>query len=166
MKKKFNGKLIKVFEKKTLLPNSEIINLEIVKHPGAVLIIPFLSKDKIVLLKQFRPVIEAYIYELPAGTLEQNELASVCAKRELIEETGYRAKKIKKIGKIYPCPGYSTEKISIFTAHDLSVCPQQLEKDEIIQTKIYSKAEIVKLFKQGKIFDAKTICALSMCGLI
>ncbi len=166
MKNKFNGKLIKVFEKKTLLPNSQTINLEIVKHPGAVLLIPFLSKDKIILLKQYRPVIKEYLYELPAGTLEKNELVSVCAKRELIEETGYKAGKIKKIGKIYPCPGYSTEKIIIFTAHELTVCPVQLEKDEIIKSKIYTKAQINKLFKQGKIVDAKTICALSLIGLI
>ena len=114
MKNKFNGKLIKVFEKKTLLPNSETINLEIVKHPGAVLIIPFLSKEKIILIKQYRPVMKEYLYELPAGTLEKKESTRVCAKRELIEETGYRANKIRKIGKIYPCPGYSTEKIIIF----------------------------------------------------
>jgi ADP-ribose pyrophosphatase len=162
MKKKFNGKLIKVFEKKTVLPNSETINLEIVKHPGAVLIVPFLNNNRIILLRQYRPVIEQYLYELPAGTLGENEPHVKCAMRELIEETGYKAKIIKKLGQIYPCPGYSTEKIVFFTARELTVCPRQLEKDEIIQLKPQTKAQIKKLFTHGKIVDAKTICALSL----
>ncbi|MBU1044388.1 MAG: NUDIX hydrolase [Candidatus Omnitrophica bacterium] len=166
MKNKFEGRLIKVFTKKTRLPNLEIINLEIVKHPGAVLIVPLVNKNKIIMLRQYRPVIEQYLYELPAGTLEVNEAAVCCAKRELIEETGYTAKKIKKIGQIYPCPGYSTEKIIFFTAEDLSFSEKQLEKDEIIKSSIYTKEQIKKLFKQGKIVDAKTICALSIIGWI
>ncbi|MBU1087190.1 MAG: NUDIX hydrolase [Candidatus Omnitrophica bacterium] len=166
MKNKFKGKLIKVFTKKTRLPNGEIINLEIVKHPGAVLIVPFVNKNKIILLKQYRPVIDQYLYELPAGTLEANESELSCAKRELIEETGYSTKKIKKIGQIYPCPGYSTEKIIFFTAQDLTTRGNLLEKDEIIQSNIYTKEQINKLFKKGKIVDAKTICALNMIGWI
>lgn len=166
MKNKFNGRLIKVFTKKTLLPNSQTINLEIIKHPGAVLIVPFLNKNKIILLRQYRPVIEKYLYELPAGTLNPHEQPVKCAGRELIEETGYAAENIKKIGQIYPCPGYSTEQIILFSASGLRVCEQQLEKDEIIQLKIQTKVQIKKLFKQGEIIDAKTICALSIIGWI
>ncbi|MFH1062326.1 MAG: NUDIX hydrolase [Candidatus Omnitrophota bacterium] len=166
MEKKFDGKLIKVFAKKIVLPNSETINLEIVKHPGAVLIVPFLNKNKIIILYQYRPVIEQYLYELPAGTLGKDEQHAKCARRELIEETGYTAKKIKKIGQIYPCPGYSTERIVFFSASELSICAQQLEKDEIIQLKTQTKAQIKNLFKQGEIIDAKTICALSLIGWI
>jgi ADP-ribose pyrophosphatase len=166
MKKKFDGRLIKVFEKKTVLPNSHKMNLEIVKHPGAVLIVPYLTNKKIVLLRQYRPVIDDYMLELPAGTLAKNEKPGLCAKRELLEETGYKAKYIKKIGKIYPCPGYSTEKITFFLAQGLEKAEQSLEKDEVIEIVILTKTQIKKLFKQGKIVDAKTICALSICGVI
>ncbi|RKY36278.1 MAG: ADP-ribose pyrophosphatase, partial [Candidatus Omnitrophota bacterium] len=67
----FNGRMIKVIEERKKLPNGLVMNLEIVKHPGAVLIVPFLTNHEIILLRQYRPVIDAYIYELPAGTLEK-----------------------------------------------------------------------------------------------
>lgn len=166
MKKIFNGRLIKVCTKKTILPNSHEINLEIVDHPGAVLIVPFLKPGKIIMLRQYRAVIDKYLYELPAGTLAPDERPSSCAKRELIEETGYKASKINKIGQIYPCPGYSTEKIIFFKAQELMPSQQALEKDEVIELEIMSISQIKKIFKQGKIEDAKTICALSICGII
>ncbi|MBI4846135.1 MAG: NUDIX hydrolase, partial [Candidatus Omnitrophica bacterium] len=119
MKIKFNGRLIKVYEHKCVLPNGYPVKLEIVKHPGAVLIVPFISKNKIIMLKQYRPVIKKYIFELPAGTLAEKEKHLICARRELKEETGYIAKKFVRIGEIYPACGYTTERIIIFTAFDL-----------------------------------------------
>ena len=109
--KTFKGKLLKVFLKNILLPNGYLATFEIVKHRGAVLIVPLLANNKVILLRQLRPVIGRYIYELPAGTLEKQESPLACAKREIIEETGYRAKKITKLGEIFPVPGCSTEKI-------------------------------------------------------
>ncbi len=162
--KQFKGKLLNVSVKKTVLPNGHAVNLEIVNHSGAVLIVPFLNKDKVIILRQYRAVIDTYLYEFPAGTLGKGEKPGHCAYRELIEETGYKAKKIKKIGKIYPCPGYSTEEIVFFTAHELTVCPRQPEPDEIIEIKVMDRKEIQRLFSSGKIVDAKTICALAMCG--
>jgi ADP-ribose pyrophosphatase len=160
----FKGRLINVSEKKTILPNGHAVTFEIVNHPGAVLIIPFMSNDAVIMLCQYRPVIDAYIYELPAGTLGKGEKSAGCAHRELSEETGYKAKTIKKIGEIYPCPGYSTERIILFTARELTVCPRQPEKDEIIKTYVMNRQEVKRLFSAGKIVDAKTICALAMCG--
>jgi len=165
-KLKFNGRVIKVFTKKQQLPNGRQINLEIVKHPGAVLIAPFLDRGRIVMLRQYRPVIGKYIFELPAGTLGANETHLHCAKRELIEETGYIVKKITRIGEIYPAAGYTTERIVIFKAENLKKCASAPEEDEIITTQILTRQEISKLFKSGKIIDAKTICALALCGWI
>jgi len=162
--KTFKGKLLNVSAKKTVLPNGHAVTLEIVDHPGAVLIIPFISKDKVIMLRQYRAVIDTYLYEFPAGTLGQGEKHSHCAYRELIEETGYKAGKIKKIGKIYPCPGYSTEQIVFFTARELTVCARQPEQDEIIETSVMNRKQVQRLFSSGKIVDAKTICALAMCG--
>ena len=84
------------------LPNGRTMKISYINHPGAVIIAPFISKDKIVFMRQFRPALKKYIYELPAGTLDPNESLATCAKRELIEETGLRAKKISKVGQIYP----------------------------------------------------------------
>ena len=163
-KQVFKGKLLKVFVRKEKLPNGYIACLEIVKHPGAALIIPLLTFNKVVLLKQYRPVIKSYIYELPAGTLNKDETPVKCARREIIEETGYSAKKISKLGVIFPVPGYSTEKIFIFKAEGLSRVKIDIQEDEIIYPFIATKTAVRKLFKKGKIIDAKTISAFAMCG--
>ena len=164
MKKRFDGKLIKLYECKCVLPNGYAVNLEIVKHPGAVLIVPLLDKNTVVFLRQYRPVIDAYVYELPAGTLAPGEIHSRCARRELLEETGYITQKLTKLGQIYPAPGYTTERIVIFKAEKLHKRQVQLEKDEIIETMLFDKKKVRRLLETGKLVDAKTICALSLCG--
>ncbi len=141
-------------------------NIPIIKHPGAALIIPFVSSNKVVLLRQYRPVIKKYMYELPAGTLEEGEPAISCARRELIEETGFSAAKLVKSGYIYPVPGYSTEKIIIYKALGLRPAGKKLEADEIIEHIFVTKKTVKHLFKTGKINDAKTICAFCLCGWI
>ena len=162
----FKGKLLNLYVEKKRFPNGYIANLEIVEHPGAVLMVPFLTKDKIVLIRQYRPVIDSNIWELPAGTLSENEAPLSCAKRELIEEIGYRAKEWKKIGYIYPAPGYTTEKIIIYKACRLKEYGADLQDDEVITSRIFSRKSIKKLFKTGRIIDAKTICALALSGVL
>jgi len=139
-------------------------SIKVIKHPGAALIIPFLSRNKVVLLRQYRPVIKKYLYELPAGTRESGEPVLACARRELIEEAGYTAAKLVKLGFIYPVPGYSTEKIEIFKALGLKAVKRCPEKDEIITHSPVDKAKLKKLFRAGRITDAKTICAFALCG--
>ena len=160
----FKGKLLTLSTKTVLLPNGFRAHLEVIEHPGAVLIVPFLSKDKVILLRQFRPVLNTYLYELPAGTLKNKEALLACAKRELIEETGYAAKSFKKLGAIYPVPGYSTEKITIYAAEVVKAKYRRVEEDEVIQSCFVTKAKIKRLLRKGKIVDAKTICALGLCG--
>jgi ADP-ribose pyrophosphatase len=164
MRSVFKGRLLKVVVKKVRLPNGYIATFEMITHPGAALIVPILSKRRIIMLRQLRPVINSYIYELPAGTLNKGESPKACARREIIEETGYSAGKLICLGVIHPVPGYSTEKITIFKAEGLRKCSRLIEKDEIIENKIFTKIQIKRLFKKGRITDAKTISALAMCG--
>lgn len=164
MKQVFKGKLLKVYTKKERLPNGYRATFEIVKHPGAALVVPFITKDKMIMLRQLRPVINSYIYELPAGTLGKNESPIACARREIIEETGYSAKRFTLLGKIYPVPGYSTEKITIYKAERLVKEKRIVEQDEIIKSHIFTKSEVKRRFKKGRIVDAKTICGLVLCG--
>ena len=146
------------------LPNGRMIYISYINHPGAVIIAPFLNKDKVLFIRQFRPALKKYIYELPAGTLDPNESLMTCAKRELIEETGFRTSKIKKIGQIYPVPGYSTEIIHIFKAEKLVVGKAEPEEYEVIKLHPMTKSQVVALFKKGQLQDAKSICALTFCG--
>ena len=159
-KKLFSGKLLRLYLKRHRFPSGHIANLEVVVHPGAVLIVPFLDKDRIILIRQYRPVINAYIWGFPAGTLGKAETPIGCAKREIAEEIGYKARRWKRIGHIYPTPGYTTEKIVIYKARGLKKIKSKKEEDEIISARTFTKREIAVLLRSGKIVDAKTICAL------
>lgn len=157
------GKIFDLARMRGKLPNGRSIDYTYISHPGAVVIISFF-KNKVVLIWQYRAVIGKYIYELPAGTINKNEKPLACAKRELIEETGYAADKMNYITGIYPVPGYSTELLKIYKAAGLKKVKGCTEEDEIIDVKMFSKTQIRSLFKSGKIIDAKTIAGLAMVG--
>lgn len=161
----FKGRFLNVKNKNVKLPNERETIVEFIEHPGAVLIVPFLNENEVVLIKQFRPTLGEYLYELPAGTVEKGEDILECAKREIIEETEYEAAVWHELGFIYPCPGYSNEKIFIFKAENLTR-NDSFEKDyeEVIETKIVNKNEIKDLFARGLINDSKTIAAFVFCG--
>ena len=148
------------------LPTGLKVDIDLVEHPGAVLIVPFLSKNKIVLLRQYRAALRKYLIELPAGTLNPKEQPFICAHRELIEETNFKARRMRKMGKVYPVPGYSTEVIHIYKAEGL--CHQQGVKDadELIRIRVFTKPQVKDFFLRGKITDAKTIAGLAMVGWI
>jgi ADP-ribose pyrophosphatase len=160
----YAGRFVTVEKRRAVLPGGRSVRIECVKHPGAVLIVPFLSPQRIVLLRQYRPVIEDWLYELPAGTIEQGEKPLSCARREIIEETGFRAGSLRRIGRIYPVPGYSTEIITMFAAEHLSAVGMACEDDEIIEPLVFNKRAVRDLLQRGRLIDAKTICALALCG--
>jgi ADP-ribose pyrophosphatase len=162
----FKGKLLKVHVKRERLPHGYLATFEMIRHPGASLVVPFLDRNTIIMLRQLRPVIGRYIYELPAGTLDAGEAPLACARREIIEETGYAAKRFKRLGMIYPVPGYSTEIIYLYKAEGLVLTERIPEEDEVIEHRPMKRAEVRRLFRQGKIVDAKTIAALAHCGWI
>ena len=118
------------------------------------------------MLRQFRPALQKYIYELPAGTLEPLERTITCARRELWEETGLKSKKWTKLGAIYPVPGYSTEIIHIYKAERLTLTQAQPEEYEVIETIPMTRPKVRSLMAQGKLMDAKSICTFAFCGWI
>lgn len=166
LKYAFRGKNIFLGQRTQRLPNGRLAHVDVVLHPGAVLIVPFLTKDKIIFLRQYRPALNKFLYELPAGTLDRGESIGTCAKRELIEETGFTAAQLKRLGKIYPVPGYSNEIIYIYRATQLKREYAEKDQDEIISTRVFNPLEIKRLFNSGKIVDAKTICALALTRLL
>lgn len=162
----FQRKNIAVVSRRHKLPDGTIAEADVIVHPGAALIVPFLEQDRILLLRQYRLALKSYLYEFPAGTLDPDETPLNCARRELREETGYAAKKFKRLGMIYPVPGYATERILIYKAEQLVPSPQKGDPDEVIRVCIFSRREIQKLFRRGRIHDGKTISALAFSGLI
>lgn len=160
----YRGRVIDVYKKNVRLSNGVMTALEVIEHPGAALIVPFLSADSVVALRQYRPVIHACLYELPAGTRNKGESTLSCARREIVEETGFVPRMLKKLGSIFPVPGYSTEKIVIYKATGLRKTVQQAEEDEVIRVCVLFRKQVKALFRTGKIVDAKTICAFALCG--
>ncbi|MDZ4241607.1 MAG: NUDIX hydrolase [Candidatus Omnitrophota bacterium] len=150
--------------KEQFLPNGRWMPLDMIDHPGAVCIVPFARRDQVLLIRQYRPVIKKYLYEFPAGTLEAGESPASCARRELIEETGFAARAIRRIGMIYPLPAYSNEIIVIYRAERLFPCQGVQDPDEIIRVHPATRADVRRLLARGLIRDAKTISALGFCG--
>ncbi len=166
MEIRFKGKSFKLLRTERLLPNGQRVQVDMIDHPGAVVIVPVLAKDKLVLLRQYRVTMGQFLYELPAGTLKPGEAPQLCARRELTEETNFRARGIKKLGCIIPVPGYSNEIIHVFLATGLTPALGHPDADEILEPLILNRSQIRKLFKTNQICDAKSICGLVMGGWI
>ena len=154
------GKVYNLIKENVTLDNGITTDMEFIEHPGATAIIPLLNKTRIVLLNQYRHALRKYIWEIPAGTLDPRESALNCAKRELIEETGFSAGKWHHLGEITPVPGYSDECIHIYLARELQTAERHLDKDEIIQVHEVEYEEAFHMIRRGDIQDAKSIAGL------
>ena len=158
----FKGKVISLNIHTVELPNGKESAREVINHPGGVAVLAFKDKDTILLVEQFRKPIEMNLLELPAGKLEYGENPEVCGIRELEEETGYKAKKFSYIGKIVTSPGFCDEYIYLYKAEELFGGAMNLDEDEFLNVKEMKLEEIKEMILQGKIIDAKTICAIGM----
>ncbi len=136
------------------------IQKEVCVHPGAVVILAFLDADTILLIRNRRYTIGQYLLELPAGGLEKNEDPINGAGRELVEETGYLAGRLKRLLDFYSSPGILSEKMYTFAAYDLEKAGQDLEEDEEIEVMPVSFDEAVRMIGDGRIIDGKTIATL------
>jgi len=133
----------------------------VVEHPGGVVIVAQKDIETILLVEQFRYPIKNTDLELPAGKLERGEDPFLAAKRELEEETGYKANTWKDLGYIYTTPGFCDEKLYLYYATDLNFVGEHPDNDEIIQAREYKIDNVFDMIKNGKINDSKTICALT-----
>ena len=135
---------------------------EVVVHPGAVCVLPFLDDDRILLIRNYRYAVAQYLMELPAGTLEKNEDPINCAGRELLEETGYLAGRLKSIGNFYTSPGILSEKMYAYAAYDLEEQTAALEEGEEIEVEPTGYNDALRMIQKGEIHDGKTIATLLM----
>ena len=165
-KSAYNGKLLKYKIDEVLLPNGKKAQREVINHPGAAAIIPVLPNKKIVFVRQYRYPVKSILYEIPAGKLDLGEEPMHCAKRELQEETGYKAQIMENIGKIYTTPGFCDEVIHIFLAYGLTDGKKNPDEDEIVETFSFSFSEIKCMIKDGSLCDAKTLAALQIYGAL
>lgn len=164
----FSGKIISLQVDDVLLPNGKESKREIVKHPGAVAVVPITDEGKIVFVEQFRKPLERSIVEIPAGKIEENEDPEVTAVRELEEETGYTTDSLKYISSFYTSPGFANEIIHLYYTDQLKKIPNKIagDDDEFVQLIELTLEEAEQYVKEQKIFDAKTMYALLYVKLL
>lgn len=141
-------------------PDGQVYERETIQHPGAVVILPLLDGDRVCLIRNYRIAIDRTLIELPAGTLEAGEDPVVAARRELEEETGFRAARFEPLLQFFMSPGIMNERMHVFVASDLAPRRQQLDLGEQIEPLIATWQEAMTLVATGQIQDAKSLVAL------
>jgi ADP-ribose pyrophosphatase len=153
----YKNKLFSVTQDHVLDPSGFEIHRAIVQHPGSAVMMAVDARKRILLVRQYRVPARGYLWELPAGRLDAGETPLQAARRELIEETGYRAKHWKKLVAFYPSPGFVAEKMTIFLATGLTAGQATPMDDERIETRWFTPKEIEQAIRSGKIVDGKTM---------
>lgn len=156
-KEQYRCDLFWVSEEHATDPSGFEIHRSIVHHKGSAVMMAVDDRKRILLVKQYRLPARQYLWELPAGRLDEGETPLQAAKRELTEETGYRAKQWKKLVSFYASPGYVDEKMTIFLATELTEGKAEPMEDERIETRWFTSKEIDEAIRAGKIIDAKTM---------
>ena len=133
---------------------------EVVTHPGSVVVLPVLPDGRIVMVRQYRHATRQYLWELVAGRKEPGETPKQGAARELLEETGYRAKRFKVFLDVFPTPGFLEERMYLLLAEGLTAGEAQPEEDEKIEVRAFRLKELKQMIKSGRMRDAKSIAGI------
>ena len=157
----FDGKILHLYRDDILLPNGAPAERELIRHIGAVCVIPVTDDGYAVMERQYRYPVGEVILEIPAGKLDsKDEDHELAARRELEEETGYQAKELIPLGKFYPACAYSDEAIWMYLAKGLTMGDRHLDEDEFLDVELIHLSDLVKLVMEGAIPDAKTQIAI------
>ncbi len=156
----YHGKRVDFLSVEAPHPVQGIVEREVVSHPGAVVILPLVDPETVILIRNERYVVQQTLWELPAGTLEKGEDPAACAARELEEETGYQAGKLVPLLHFFSTPGFCNEILYAYLATDLIATSQQLDETENIEVETLSLATALHMIREGALYDAKSICVL------
>jgi ADP-ribose pyrophosphatase len=161
----YTGRVVNLDLDRVRFPDDSDGQLEILRHPGASAVVPFLdppgdADPRVVLIRQFRHAADGYIWEVPAGRLDAGECPETCARRELEEETGMRAERLERLTTIHTTPGFTDERIHLFSAEGLQPGSVQREVDEFMELHPIRWSEVLRLMESGDIVDGKTLVSL------
>ena len=160
----YHGRVISLDVDEVRFPDGSVGSLEIIRHPGAIAIVPVLDPESddptVVLIRQYRYAADGFVYEIPAGRLDAGESPEQCAHRELAEETGYRAARVEHLFTMFTTPGFTDEKIHLFLATGLTMGESHREADEFMELHPTPLSQALAMIEQGEIQDAKTALAL------
>ena len=159
-KRIYRGRVIDLWVERITLPNEKQMSLELVHHPGGAAIVALDDQSNVCLLRQYRHAAGGYIYELPAGKIDDSEPPIDTAQRELREEAGMQAADWQTLGRMYSSPGFCDEIIHLYLARDLTPVPVEHEEHEIIEVEWVAFDEAMERAASGDINDAKSVTAL------
>jgi len=161
----YTGRVVRLDVDTVRFPDGSTGQLELIRHPGAAAIVPCASDPPgadptILLIRQYRYATGGELWEIPAGTLDPGEDPEVCARRELLEETGVTAARLQRLTSIWTTPGFTNEVIHLYLATGLTMGEPSRERDEFIEVVPQPLSRVLALIRDGEIRDAKTVVAI------
>lgn len=160
----FDGRIFKVHVDRVKFPNGNTVNVEVVRHPRSVVLIPMPDPEHVVLVRQYRYPVDRWLWELPAGSLDPDEQPESAAARECHEEIGQVPRQSVLVGAFLPTPGYCDEEMLVFRLDGLEE-PEgeaEMDEDEIIEPKVFTVTEARAMVRRGEIRDMKTVVGLAL----
>jgi ADP-ribose pyrophosphatase len=160
----FSGKVFNVERDRVTLPNGRTVTIDTVRHSKSVVIAPIPEPGKIILIRQFRYPVNKFLWELPAGSVDEGEQPEHAARRECHEEIGLVPQTIVRLTALYPTPGYCDEEMIFFRVSSLEKTDEQahVDEDEDIESKVFDLREAREMVRRGEIVDMKTVVALTL----
>jgi ADP-ribose pyrophosphatase len=156
----YKGPVFGVRRDEVLEPTGVRATREVITHPGSVVVMPILPDGRIILIRQYRHAARQFLWELVAGRIDPGESIRQAAARELIEETGYRAKRLRVFLDLFPTPGFLEERMYISIAEGISAGKAEPEEDERITSKAFTRKALEKMIQHGVLRDAKSVAGL------
>jgi ADP-ribose pyrophosphatase len=156
----YQGPIFGVRRDEVLEPGGLRTTREVITHPGSVVVLPVLPDGRVVLIRQYRHATRQFLWELVAGRMDPGETPKQAAARELLEETGYRAKRLKIFLDMFPTPGFLEERMYVFLAEGLTEGEAQPEEDEKIVSRAFSVRQLKQMLLMGNLRDAKSIAGI------
>lgn len=148
------------------LPNGKLATREFMDHPGAVGVVPFLDEKTVVMVRQYRHPVRQVTLELPAGKLDKGEDPLPCVRRELAEETGYTARRIRPLIDYWPTPAFANEVLHLYIAEGLKAGRMNADEDEFLECVTLPFKKAVEMVRRGEIQDSKTVVGLLACAVL
>ena len=156
----YQGKVFRLQRDTVIEPGGVRADRDIIVHPGSVVVLPIFEDGRVLLIRQYRHSVGEFLWELVAGRKEPDETPAAAARRELIEETGYRAKRLHRMMRVIPTPGFVNEWMWIFAAEGLRKGEARPEEDEKITARLFTLRQAESMIEKGTLHDAKSICGL------
>lgn len=160
----FDGRIFRVQVDQVRFPNGNTVNVEIVRHPRSVVLVPMPDAHHVILVRQYRYPVDRWLWELPAGTLDPGEEPDAAARRECHEEIGLVPRRLERLGAFLPTPGYCDEEMIVFRIDGLDepTTSAALDEDEIIEPRTFTLAEARAMVARGEIADMKTVIGIGL----